>query len=83
MKKVMLVEYLHDPPITDETIAANGEKLGPCLMARSVNWLHSYYSNDRKRQVCVFEAVDAETVRQAFRSAGVRFERVWDGDFTG
>jgi hypothetical protein len=34
-------------------------------------------SLDRKRRICVFEAPDADAVRISYRSAGVKFERVW------
>jgi hypothetical protein len=27
--------------------------------------------------ICEFEAPDAESVREAFRTAGIAFERVW------
>jgi hypothetical protein len=34
-------------------------------------------SLDRRRRICVFDAPDADSVRVSFRSAGVKFERVW------
>jgi hypothetical protein len=34
-------------------------------------------ATDRRRRVCVFEARDAESVRQAYRLSGVKFDRVW------
>ena len=44
-----------------------------------VTWVHSYVSADRRRRLCVFHAADAETVREAYRSAGVAFDRIWNG----
>ena len=73
----MIVETVYDPPATDEDIDASATKLDPCLQGHDVRWVRSYMSLDRKRRVCVFEAPDADAVRSSYRSAGVRFERVW------
>ena len=35
---------------------------------------------DRKRRICVFEARDAESVREAYRLQGVKFERAWPAE---
>ncbi len=35
---------------------------------------------DKRRRICVFEAKDAEAVRQAYRMSGVKFERVWSAE---
>jgi hypothetical protein len=45
--------------------------------ARTRGWVTTYIADDRRRQLCIFEAVDAESVRRSFRTAGVAFERVW------
>jgi hypothetical protein len=37
-------------------------------------------SADRKRLICEYEAVDAETLRRIRREAGGQFDRVWAGD---
>jgi hypothetical protein len=42
--------------------------------------MRSYLSTDRLRMVCEFEATDAESVRQSYRSAGVRFDRAWPAE---
>lgn len=76
----VVVEYLYDPPLTPEAFEQNGAKLGPCLEAYGVRWVATYLSNDKRRRVCIFEAADAESVRQSFRSAGVAFERVWPAE---
>ena len=34
-------------------------------------------ARSRRRIVCEFDAVDAETVREAYRNAGVPFARIW------
>jgi hypothetical protein len=37
-------------------------------------------STDRRRVVCEFDAVDAETVREAYRMANVPFVRIWSAE---
>ena len=76
----MIVETLFDPPATEEDFDANAAKLFPCLEGTGVNWVKSFVSQDRRRRICIFEAPDADTVRTAYRSAGVVFERVWAAD---
>jgi hypothetical protein len=76
----IIVEYVFDPPMTEEDFDAMAEKLDPCLEARGVTWAASYVAQDRRRRICIFEAVDAQSVREAYRSAGVGFERAWAAD---
>jgi hypothetical protein len=78
-REFLVVEYRFDPPATDALFEEHGHKLEPCLAARHVEWVHSYISADRRRRLCIFHAADAETVREAYRSAGVEFERIWNG----
>ncbi len=56
---------------------AAGEKLTPCIQERDITHLASHFANDGSRSVCVYEAADAERVREANRTAGAPFERVW------
>lgn len=79
----VVVEYLYEPALSEEDFAKNGEKLIPCLETRSVQWIGTYLSIDRKRRVCLFDAPDADTVRAAFHSAGVKFERAWSSTHYG
>ena len=76
----MIVETVYDPPATEEQIDANASKLWPCLEGHDVRWVRSYMSLDRKRRICIFEAPDADAVRVSYRSAGVKFERVWPAE---
>jgi hypothetical protein len=73
----VIVEYAFDPPITEEEFDRMAEQLDPCLEGRDVRWVQSFLSLDRKRRICVFEAPDAEAVRDAYRSARIGFERAW------
>lgn len=76
----IIVEYLFDPPMTEEGFDAMSTALGPCLVQHNVTWKGSYIAQDRRRRVCIYEAVDAESVREAYRTAGVGFERAWSAD---
>jgi hypothetical protein len=76
----LLVEYQYDPPVTLEAKAADAQRLGPCLEARNIRHLRSWLSQDRTWGVCEYEAADAEAVREAYRSAAVKFLRVRGAD---
>ncbi len=76
----IIVEYVFDPPMTEEGFDAMGKALGPCLQSRNVTWKNSYIAQDRRRRVCIYEAVDAQSVREAYKQAGVGFERAWSAD---
>jgi hypothetical protein len=73
----IIVEYKFDTPPTDEEFYAWARKLDPCLEVRSARWLKTFLALDRTRQICIFEAPDAQSVREAYQSAKVGFERAW------
>ena len=73
----IVCEQVFDPPMSEEDYAAFARRLDPCLEVRDSMWRRSYVSPDRTRMTCEFDAPDAEVVREAFRSAGMKFERVW------
>jgi hypothetical protein len=79
----LLVDYDHDPPVSDEALAQMAKRLDPCLEARGIRHLRSWVSTDRKRGLCEFEAPDAESLREAYHSAQVKFLRVWGADLFG
>jgi len=76
----LMVEQTFDPPLTDEQHSADGRKLDDCLGQHGARWVRSYLSSDHRRMVCEFEAPDAEAVRVSYRSAGIRFDRVWTAE---
>jgi hypothetical protein len=73
----VIVEQVFPAPLTDEQYAAFAKKLDPCLEVRNAFWRRSALSLDRLRMTCEFEAPDAESVRQAMRTSGIAFERIW------
>ena len=75
-----IVERSLDPPLTKEELSATEERMAPCLELYEVTWLRSYWSTDRKRMICEYEARDSESVRNVQREAGAKFERVWITD---
>ena len=76
----LLVEYEHDPPITNEELGDGWQRLVPCLEARGIKHLRTWKSSDRRWGVCEYEAADAESVREAYRSARVKFLTVRSAD---
>lgn len=74
---LILVENSYDPPVSREDFLRGDEGLHRCMDVRGIRWLRSLLSPDGTRSVCQFEADDAETVREAFRSSAVPFGRIW------
>jgi hypothetical protein len=73
----VIVQYAFDPPLTPEDEAAMARRLDPCLTVRHGAWRRTSLSRDRRRMTCEFEAPDAESVREALRSADVPFVDVY------
>jgi hypothetical protein len=71
------MEQVFEQPMSDEQLAEFAKRLDPCLDMYDGSWARSYVANDRRRMFCEFEAPDADSVREALRSAGIPFERVW------
>ena len=73
----ILMEQSFETPLSEEDEAKFAKRLDECLKLRNSAWARSYLALDRKRMMCEFEAPDAESVRQALRSSGLTFDRVW------
>ncbi len=76
----VIVEQVFTEPMTDERYSAFAKTIDPCLEIRQGLWRRSSLSTDKLRLTCEFEAPDAGSVRDAFRSAGIEFVRVWSAD---
>jgi hypothetical protein len=65
-----------------DAAALRGEQvqLERCLAVREVTFVSAWLAQTGKRALFVYEAPDAESVRNGYRSAGVAFERVWSAD---
>jgi hypothetical protein len=79
----LIVEYQYDPPLTDEVLNEISAALNPCLDVRGIRRLRTFLSTDRRRGFCEFVAADAESLREAYHSAHVKFERVYTADLYG
>jgi Protein of unknown function (DUF4242) len=74
---VVLVERAFPQPVAFEDIQAIEDRGAGCLEAHGVRFLRSYFSRDRRRMICLYEAPDADSVRLAQEKAGVPFEKAW------
>jgi hypothetical protein len=73
----VVVERAFAEPVAFEDVQAIESRGSWCLEAHSVRFLKTYFSRDRRRMVCLYEAPDAESVRTAERKAGVPFDEAW------
>jgi hypothetical protein len=74
---IVIVETLANTPLTPENPTATDYQILDCLGARMGTWQYSLLSGDRLRMLCVFEAPDAESVRESYAKAGGAFDRIW------
>ena len=77
MPNLIVAEYREEESPVAEEWAKKAALLADCLEVREARLVTSYVSIDRTRRISVFEAVDAESVRNAHRSANVSFQEVW------
>jgi hypothetical protein len=77
MPNLIIAEYREDEPLVAQEWAKQAALLADCLEVREARLVASYVSIDGTRRISVFEALDAESVRNAHRSASVRFREVW------
>jgi len=73
----VLVERAFPGPVTFADIQATEDRSAWCLEAHGVRFARSFFSRDRRRMVCLYEAADAESVRLAQEKAGLPFEKAW------
>jgi hypothetical protein len=73
----IILEQSFEKPLSEEELTRLAKRIDACLDVRHGTWRRSYISTDRRRLTCEFEAPDAESVREACRSADVAFDRAW------
>lgn len=73
----VIVERRFDEPQAFDEIQAQEDRFAWCLEQHRVQFIRSYFSRDRRRMICEYEAPDAETVRKVQRTANMPFERIW------
>lgn len=73
----VMVERNFPEPVNFDDIAAIEEKGAWCLDAHNVKFIRSFFSNDRKRMLCLYHAPDAESVKQSQIKAEMPFDEIW------
>jgi len=73
----VVVERHFEDPVEFSAIQALEDRGAWCLQEHHVRFLRTWFSKDRRRMVCFYEAPDAESVRIAQRKAGMPLDRVW------
>ena len=64
-------------PVALEEIQAIEDAGAWCLETHRVKFARTFFSRDRQRMICFYQAPDAESVRLAQRQAGMPVESVW------
>jgi hypothetical protein len=73
----IIVERKFDVPESMDALQAQEDRFAWCLEQHRVTFVRSYFSKDRRRMICEYEAPDAEAVRAVQRTAEMPFERIW------
>jgi hypothetical protein len=76
----VMVERTMEPAVTFDDLQAIEDRSAWCFQMHAVRFVHSYVSTDGNRMICVYEAPDAESVREANRKAQLPFDRVWTAE---
>ncbi|RWO11082.1 MAG: DUF4242 domain-containing protein [Mesorhizobium sp.] len=79
----IIVERSFEAPFTQQELDAVEARMAPCLDLYDVRWIRSYWSSDRLRMICEYEAADIASVRNVQHEAEARFERAWAADVLG
>jgi hypothetical protein len=75
--ELVLVERRFEQPIDFQDIQVQEIAASWCLDTYNVRFLKTFFSRDRRRMLCLYEAPDAEAVRAAEEQAKIPFERAW------
>lgn len=78
-----LVKRSFGAPVAFDDVQAMEDAGTDCLNLHRVRFLRSYFSTDRKRMICLYEAPDVEAVRNANRQVGLPFEEIWGAEVIG
>lgn len=73
----VVVERRFEWPAVFEEIQALEDAGAWCLDLHHVAFQHTFFSGDRTRMICIYQAPDAESVRLAQRQAKMPLESVW------
>lgn len=73
----VVVERSFTAPVVLDDIQAIESAAAWCLESHRVRFARTFFSADRKRMLCLYEAPDAESVRLAQREAAMPVDAVW------
>ena len=73
----VIVTRCFDESVALDDIQAIEDASIACLEIRDVTFVKTLFSTDRKRMMCLYQAPDAEAVRDAQREAGMPVDQVW------
>jgi hypothetical protein len=76
MATVMVTRCFDEPAALDDIQAIEDAGIA-CLKMRDVTFVKTLFSTDRKRMMCLYQAPDAEAVRDAQREAGMPVDQIW------
>ena len=76
MASVMVTRCFDESVVLDDIQAIEDAGIA-CLEMRDVTFVKTLFSIDRKRMMCLYQAPDAEAVREAQREAGMPVDQVW------
>lgn len=79
----VIAELDFDPPITEDELRDRWREAGWCRDLYGVRHVESYLSGDGRRLLCVWDAPDAETVRQYYRTRSLATRAVWAAEVHG
>jgi hypothetical protein len=77
---LVVVERSFEQPCKFEELQAQEDEGAWCLEQHSVRFIRTYFSRDKLRMICLYEAPDAESVRTAQRTIDMPVDRVWAAD---
>jgi hypothetical protein len=75
-----IVECRFDEPLNEAEDKRISSTVDSYLGQHEGRWIRSYYSKDRQRLICEFEAPDSETVAKAWEEADCPIESVWSAE---
>jgi hypothetical protein len=73
----VIVERSFREPVQFEAVQAQEDAGAWCLDLHRVHFLRTYFSADRSRMICLYEAPDAEAVRRAQKQIAMPLDAVW------
>jgi Nickel responsive protein SCO4226-like len=79
----IIVERTFESPLTEDELRAVEARMAPCLDLYRVRWIRSYWSTDRQRMICEYDAGDLASVRNVQREADAKFDRLWAAELLG